>query len=141
MDNLIVACCANKLDHAAPARELYQNRAWKFVREELAGQFNIMALSAEHGLISSNEWIEPYDRILDRDRQLEIRRDHRNVLRMKAANLWTGSKIFYVYGGELYRELVLSWCHELNFECRELIGRNRGCGDHYNALKALRETS
>lgn len=60
---LIVGCGAAKLDRAAPARELYTGSLFRAARAyaERSG-LPWRILSAEHGLISPDKVIEPYDR-------------------------------------------------------------------------------
>ncbi len=63
----LVACVAGKLDHPAPARELYTSPWFQKARayvERQGGQWFI--LSAKHGLIGPEEVIEPYDETLAR---------------------------------------------------------------------------
>lgn len=63
----LVACVARKSADAAPARELYQSswfsRARRFV-ESQRGRW--MILSAEHGLLSPDTIVSPYDTTLNR---------------------------------------------------------------------------
>jgi len=143
MDTLIISCCARKLGHAAPAIEIYQNRAWKYVRENLADRFNVMALSAEHSLVPADRILEPYDRKMDERRASKIAEEwHQGVRPCSMLSAWndTGSARFYVYGGRVYRDLVKFWCASMpkaGWECIEVIGQGRGCGDHYKALTEL----
>lgn len=65
----LVACCGKKLDHAAPAQDLYvsplfqKSRAWVEAR---CSQWFI--LSPLHGLVSPLQVIEPYNvRLLGND--------------------------------------------------------------------------
>lgn len=39
-----------------------------------------------------------------------------------------------VYGGGLYRSVVRAWLQGSEVELVELVGRDRGCGDHFSAL-------
>ena len=142
MDTLIISCCAKKLDHAALPHQLYLNRAWDYARAHLADRFNLMALSAEYGLMYPGNEYAPYERKLDEKRAaklIEISSDVRPCSMLSAYNE-TGSPKFYVYGGRLYRELVAFWCSTMpkaGWECIEVIGEGRGCGDHYKALTEL----
>lgn len=61
---LIMGCSDAKLDYAAPAFSLYQGGLFKMLRSNLANpleHFDILILSAEHGLIHANSVIEPYN--------------------------------------------------------------------------------
>jgi hypothetical protein len=61
-DVVLIGCCGSKLDHAAPARELYTSTLFKKARayaEALGGEWAI--LSALHGLVMPDQVLEPYD--------------------------------------------------------------------------------
>lgn len=68
---IVIPCSAKKLDHAAPARELYTGplfRSALLAAEALvrAGRADhVMVLSAEHGLLELDQLVEPYDRKLE----------------------------------------------------------------------------
>lgn len=146
MDTLILSCCGPKLEQPAPALELYQNRAWAFAREHLADRFNLMVLSAEYGLRRATDVLEPYERKLDDRRAAWLIERHHNTRPFSMLSAWqdTGSGRFYVYGGACYRELVKFWCSTMpktGWECIEVIGQNRGIGDHFSALKQLGDES
>ncbi|MBN1887238.1 MAG: hypothetical protein JW850_04590 [Thermoflexales bacterium] len=63
----LVGCSARKLDHPAPALDLYQGVLFKAARawaeRNADGWF---VLSAKHGLIGPGQMIEPYDQTLNR---------------------------------------------------------------------------
>lgn len=62
---VLVACASYKLDHPAPAAELYQSLWFKKARayaETLGDRWYI--LSAKHGLLAPEQVIEPYDQVL-----------------------------------------------------------------------------
>ena len=61
----LIACSAAKLDHAAPAAELYQGQAFKLAMKaaERAGA-DVIILSALHGAVSPTRELQPYDRAL-----------------------------------------------------------------------------
>ena len=70
---VIVACSKQKLDHKAPASELYQGDMFKkskLFAIKLQADFYI--LSAKHGLITGSKIIEPYETVIqtkkDKDR-------------------------------------------------------------------------
>jgi hypothetical protein len=59
---VLIGCCGSKLDHAAPARELYTSALFKKARayaEARGGEWAI--LSALHGLVMPEQVLEPYD--------------------------------------------------------------------------------
>jgi hypothetical protein len=64
---VLVACSAKKLEHAAPARELYQGTRFKLsyqYAEQLQPR-SIFILSARHGLVQPNTMLEPYEQTLE----------------------------------------------------------------------------
>ena len=142
MDTLIISCCARKVREPAYPHELYINRAWSFARQNLMDRFNVMALSAEYGLMWPDNEYAPYERKLDEKRAAKLIEINHNVRPTSMLDAWhkTGSNRFYMYGGRLYRELVAFWCSTMpkaGWECIEVIGEGRGCGDHYKALTEL----
>ena len=67
VDLILVGCVKRKQHHAGPARELYTSTAWKYRRryaETHCCPWYI--LSAKHGLLDPDDWIEPYDLALDK---------------------------------------------------------------------------
>ncbi|UUW88643.1 DUF6884 domain-containing protein [Pimelobacter simplex] len=64
-DVVLVGCVKTKLDHGAPAKDLYVSDYFAKMRNyaEASGR-PWFILSAEHGLISPEEWLEPYERYL-----------------------------------------------------------------------------
>jgi len=65
----MVGCVKSKLDHAAPARELYTSQLFRGRRasvERTCDRWFI--LSALHGLVSPDEVLEPYQRALKGDK-------------------------------------------------------------------------
>jgi hypothetical protein len=61
----LIACSGAKLDHIAPAAELYQGQAFKLAMQaaERAGA-DVIILSALHGAVSPTRELQPYDRAL-----------------------------------------------------------------------------
>jgi hypothetical protein len=129
MNSLIISCSANKLTGSHRALDLYQARQFKIARQLQDCGWTVFVLSAKHGLISGSDLIADYDQKMDRSRAAELA----NQL---PATFPAGP--VYVYGGKLYRDVVKSWADRLGQQQpHELIGRNRGNGDHYRALAAL----
>jgi hypothetical protein len=134
-NTLIMACCANKLETRAPVRalELYQSRAFNLVRERaLPGDWQILILSALYGLVPAHVPLQAYDRRMDEDRVRELLDRATAPLGLRAA-----PGTIHVFGGELYRRVIRTWCQQERRACVEVIGAGRGCGDHYSALTEL----
>lgn len=71
----LVACCAKKLDEAAPARDLYQSQLFILSRAYVETRCDEWAiLSAKHGLVMPDQAIEPYNLSLH-DLTIPERRD------------------------------------------------------------------
>lgn len=61
----LVACSKSKLDHAAPARELYTSQLFKLsLAYAEAHCRTVFVISAEHGLVQLDRVIAPYDTTL-----------------------------------------------------------------------------
>lgn len=61
-DVLLIGCVKGRLDRAAPAKELYDSSYFRKMRayaERSGAPWFI--LSAEHGLVRPDQWLEPYD--------------------------------------------------------------------------------
>jgi hypothetical protein len=65
VDVVLVGCVKTKLAHGAPARDLYVSDYFIKMRTyaEATGK-PWFILSAEHGLVGPDEWLEPYERYL-----------------------------------------------------------------------------
>ena len=58
----LIACSQSKLDHAAPARDLYTGQAFKLaIKAAEAASADILILSALHGVLEPEDIIAPYD--------------------------------------------------------------------------------
>jgi hypothetical protein len=72
----LVACSAGKLDHAAPARDLYTSQLFRKAAayaDATCDRWYI--LSAKHGLLAPEDVVEPYDERLPRNpRSADVRR-------------------------------------------------------------------
>ena len=109
--------------------DLYQARQFKIARQLQDLGWSVFVLSAKHGLIPGSEIIADYDQKMDRARA--------DQLADLLPAIFPAGPV-YVYGGKLYRDLVKSWADQLGLQLpHELIGLNRGNGDHYRALAAL----
>jgi hypothetical protein len=74
VDVVLVGCVKSKLSHAAAARDLYVSDYFVKMRTyaEASGR-PWFILSAEHGLVRPDDWLEPYERYLP-DTSREYRR-------------------------------------------------------------------
>jgi hypothetical protein len=121
--SLIVSCCQSKLPGTHKAIDIYQGKAFKLIRKEnLLDTVDVWILSAELGLIHSSELISWYELKMNETRSLEL------IDQGRPSVLPTGE--INIYGGKLYRDVLNSYFDKTI----ELIGRNRGIGDHFSAL-------
>ena len=121
--SLIVSCCQSKLPGTHKAIDIYQGKAFKLIRKEnLLDTVDVWILSAKLGLIHSSELISWYELKMNETRSVELIEQGRpNVVPTGEIN---------IYGGKLYRDVLNSYFDKTI----ELIGRNRGIGDHFSAL-------
>lgn len=63
----LIACSAAKLDHAAPAAQLYTGQAFKLAMAAAArAGADVLILSAMHGAVDPADQLAPYDRALSK---------------------------------------------------------------------------
>jgi cytoplasmic iron level regulating protein YaaA (DUF328/UPF0246 family) len=125
MKSLIVSCCQSKLPGTHKAIDIYQGKAFKLIRKEhLLDTVDVWIMSAELGLIHSSDTISYYEFKMNEDRSKELIKkgppDVTNYFRDE----------IYIYGGKLYRDVLNSYFKNTI----ELVGRNRGIGDHFSEL-------
>jgi uncharacterized protein DUF6884 len=102
----LVGCVKQKLDHAAPASELYTSTLFKREREwAIARCSQWFILSAKHGLIAPDTVIEPYELTL-RSVPSSARRSwsHRVLQQLKTSLGPLDGRHFEVYAGKEYCE-------------------------------------
>ncbi len=105
---VLVACASQKLDHPAPAADLYQS-AW-FKKASRYAQITgdrWYILSAKHGLVGPDEVIAPYDQMLNRKAQREAwaRRVLAALTRLVRPE---GAEIVFL-AGLRYRDPLVEW--------------------------------
>lgn len=127
---ILMACSGTKLDHAAPAQDLYQGVMWQSLRANApGGQLpHVVVLSALYGFVSGSQVIEPYDKLLTpvRSRELEF-----DLAQFVSSVAWPEDVTrILVAGGGLYRYLMRRMIGELigagklsaNLEISEVSG-------------------
>ena len=103
----LVSCSSTKLDHAAPARELYTSPLFKKARAlaEASGQ-PWLILSAKHGLVHPDTVLEPYDSSVA-GKTAEDRRCWAQAVRHKLRGMfWDQPRQFVVFAGRAYSAAV-----------------------------------
>lgn len=125
----LIACSAAKLDHAAPAADLYQGQAFKLATAaaERAGA-DVIILSALHGAVQPSSQLQPYNRTL-----AEMNKQQRAVWAGMTAQQLQQHKgrPIVVLAGKNYAAAVDGWPNVT----RPLAGL--GIGQQLRALKYL----
>lgn len=110
---VLVACCGAKLDHAAPAGEIYRSDLFlkaKAYAEQIGARW--MILSAKHGLVDPATIIAPYDETLN-DKSADELEDWNSLVRLQLGNdVWNrggSSAGFVVLAGAKYRGWLTKW--------------------------------
>jgi cytoplasmic iron level regulating protein YaaA (DUF328/UPF0246 family) len=114
MDNtasavFFVSCVAGKKDTASPAGELYTSTLFRLARayiQKTGAPWFI--LSAEHGLLSPNDVIEPYDKTLNSMGVAERRAWAEHVIRQMTDTLPDADEAI-IFAGSRYREHLVPW--------------------------------
>jgi hypothetical protein len=101
----LVACCKTKLDHAAPARELYTSPLFRMSTRYAISQCEAVYIaSAKHGLVELEHKLAPYDTTV-----ADLSRDERKRWAyLIARELFNrhGVDTLMILGGEAYAEPI-----------------------------------
>ncbi len=136
MKTLIVSCSQAKstihMHGSMQAIDLYQGKAFKLIRKEnLLDTVDVWVLSALFGLVHASSNIQWYEFKMNEERSLElIERGVPIAFGHGKLQRPLPTDDIYIYGGKLYRDVLNSYFDKTI----ELIGKNRGIGDHYSAL-------
>ena len=109
VDLILVGCVKGKRHRAGLARDLYTSIAWRYRRDyaEMHG-CPWYILSAKHGLLAPDTWIEPYDLALATLSASKRREWSQGVLNEIAAKVPSlRGKAIEVHAGKLYVEYGL----------------------------------
>jgi hypothetical protein len=130
----IMACGESKNPGKLPAFRKYAGRQFAVLAEELSGLWaaghTVYILSAKHGLIPAQQTLADYDQLMTDGRGRELFEQVRNELCS-----CDDDEEVVVYGGKVYRALVAAAVG--GREVIELVGEDRGCGDHFSELRAF----
>jgi hypothetical protein len=122
----ILSCSAKKLDHPAPAKDLYQGTLFKKCRElcEKRG-WDYIILSAKHGIVFPEQVLCPYDK------KLENMADARELFHKIYDKIWYIIGEYdevYIIAGKFYTEFYYSnGVGEDHYKCN-FIRDERGIG-------------
>jgi hypothetical protein len=138
----IIGCTSKKNDGERAACTKYDARQHR-VLLDLFWQYqapcgdDLAILSAEFGLVPAAKPVRDYDRKMDGKRAAEIAADPAQLAEL--ADLLAGKDEIYLYGGRSYRACIQSMLAALgaDVDVIEIVGDNRGCGDHFSELCAM----
>jgi len=110
----LIACSKTKLDHPAPAQDLYTGPVFQLAKKWItkrapAGVLNRCdewgILSARYGLVMPDQVIEPYDLCL-RDLPLLQRQRWADMVHEQLVDRWSEQAIYLILAGAEYRAAV-----------------------------------
>ena len=106
---VLISCVSQKLSHKAKARDLYISSLFKYNIKyaESMNPYKIFILSAEHGLLSPEKEIEPYNQTLNTMRSGEIKEWAKNVLKQLNKVVDLNNDEFIFLAGEKYRKYLI----------------------------------
>ena len=147
----LIACGARKLDHAAPAGELYTGGLFTAAREYVSSSCDWWAiLSARHGLVSPEQILEPYNMTMAERSpaeragwagrvDLHLRLGHRSPAgELLLEPLGYRRPTFVLLAGELYRRELVPVLER--WAAVEVPLEGLGIGSQLGALKRARES-
>lgn len=104
----LIACCKQKLDHAAPAQDLYTSPFFRLSKQWITyghrcEEWGI--LSAKHGLVLPDQVVEPYDACLS-DFSKEKKDRWASMVHAQLLEQWPEQVIWLVLMGGEYKRAV-----------------------------------
>ncbi|MFP4895801.1 DUF6884 domain-containing protein [Paraburkholderia sp. EG304] len=134
----VIPCGGSKLRYAARAVNLYTGtyfRANRAYALSLVPINRLFILSARHGLIPSDRWLEPYEQTFNRPGHVE-----RSRLREQVRELGLKQEEAIILGGRLYHDAIRGLFARERFVVDQIIPRLPGAGIGYQIqwLKAHR---
>ena len=105
---VLISCVKRKLDHAAPAKDLYTSPlfrlSWKYAQTRNPDK--IFILSAKYHLLNSEKVVEPYDQTLNRMNSQDRKEWSAKVLKELRANTDTKNDRFVLLAGRSYLRYI-----------------------------------
>ena len=105
---VLISCVKRKLDHAAPAKDLYTSPlfrlSWKYAQTRNPDK--IFILSAKYHLLNSEKVVEPYDQTLNRMNSQDRKEWSAKVLKELRVNTDTKNDRFVLLAGRSYLRYI-----------------------------------
>jgi cytoplasmic iron level regulating protein YaaA (DUF328/UPF0246 family) len=102
----LVSCGKNKLDHKAPAKELYTGDLFKKARAYVERTCNDwMILSAKHHLVDPEESLDPYELTLNGLPKALLQTWSQKIHEQIKQN-WSTDTVIHIYAGRDYRKFL-----------------------------------
>lgn len=117
---VLTACSGKKKDRSMPAYKLYRSSRIKAVYNRRCGH-DMGILSAQYGLVSARDIIDPYERVMDEMRALEL-------VPLVAEKIKDYDCVVFFAGGSnrLYYECLKSACELSNVKLFSVGYANMG---------------
>ena len=140
---LVIACGDTKHDTAGErvaAIDLYRGRQFALARTLAGAGWDVLILSAEHGLIEAGTPVATYQRTMTPDRADALADDDMQAHRLR---VWCqDARTVVFYGGALYERVFGALVGRTGLarvgDRREVVNIiGAGCGDHYSVLKQI----
>ena len=140
----LISCVSQKLDRSAPAKNLYTSgwfrKAWAYCLQRSGLGVEIYILSAKHGLLWSEDYVDPYEMSLLDMPANERKSWAAKVLRqLDMMTTLNGLKI-YILAGEKYREYMVPLLKEYGAIVKVPMA-GLGIGEQLAYLKKSTNTS
>lgn len=132
---VILSCTKKKLDHPAPAAELYQGDVFKKAQIWInRHNFSEVIISAKYGLVRPDEILKPYNkRIKTKSDAISIQ----NKIIPKLRNLVQNKKAIVIIMGNLYVEALKPLLEELKLIPIFRLKSKNGIFDYKKNVKEL----
>lgn len=143
---LVIACGGRKAKGRGARRaiDLYTGRQFALARRLMAKGWDVLILSAKHGLIPADTRIARYDETLTKAKADELAASEYQAHRLRVWGETAPTILFY--GGVLYERVFGALVERAGLaragDRRDVVNIiGRGCGDHYSVLKEIVATS
>lgn len=103
----LISCVSKKLGHPATASELYISQLFRKSKQYAQSMgYTWYVLSAEYGLVSPGQWIEPYEKTLNKMR-VSQRREWSKQVMVQLMEIQPGIRHVVFLAGVRYREFLI----------------------------------